>query len=135
MNEPYLTIEPQKPYFIESDCWRQASKPDSNDYVIFEWKQLARFYFYQFYFRHKFDVTYFAKTSAVKFLINGQEVMLQRAANITIPANTPYTFRGVEHVMNELFCMAPVAAKESWEAAARATLEAEKTGLPHHRLS
>lgn len=128
-------MELNKPYFIEDDCFRQVSKPDSKNYCIFEWKQLARFYFYQFYFKHDYDVTYFARTSAVKFLVEGQPVTLQRGANLTIPAGIKYTFRGIEHCPNELIAMGDAGLRDSWESAARSTLHAEKLGVTHPRVS
>jgi hypothetical protein len=123
--ESYLTIEPFKPYFIESDCFRQASKPDQNNYVIWEWKQLAKCHFYGFYFKHDFDVTFFSKNSAVKFRVDTQDVTLTRGANLTIPANTKYSFYGLEHCHNEMLCMAPITARENWESVAQAMLTAQ----------
>jgi mannose-6-phosphate isomerase-like protein (cupin superfamily) len=124
--EDYLTImQNYKPYFIDNDSFRQVSKPDSANYVIYEWKQLAKCYLYGFYFKHDFDVTYFAKTSAVKFVIDDQEMILQRGANILIPANSKYSFRGLEHCQNEMACMGDARARESWEAVERAMATAQ----------
>jgi hypothetical protein len=123
--ENYLTIEPFKPYFLDDDCFRQVSKPDANNYCAFEWKQVPRYYFYPYFFKHDFDVTYFAKTTAAKFRLDNEEVTLQRGANITIPANTRYTFRGLEHAANELFVVGNARARESWEAVQKAMLTAQ----------
>jgi hypothetical protein len=110
------------PYFIENDCFKQISAPDSNGYCLYEWRQPPRYYFYSFYFKHDFDITYISKTTAVKFLINYEEVVLKRGANIIIPAKTPYSFRGLENSICELYALCNINARESWESVARAML-------------
>ncbi len=113
------------PYFIENDCFKQISAPDSANYCLYEWRQPPRYYFYSFYFKHDFDITYISKTTAVKFLVNYEEIILKRGANIIIPANTPYSFRGLENSINELYALCNINARESWESVARAMLTAE----------
>jgi hypothetical protein len=113
------------PYFIENDCFRQVSAPDQNNYCLYEWKQPPRYYFYSFYFKHDFDITYISKTTAVKFLVNYEEIILKRGANIIIPAKNPYSFRGLENSISEMLVMGDARARESWESVARAMLTAQ----------
>lgn len=125
MIEDYLTKDGFKPYFVEADCFRQTALPDQNSYVLWEWRQLPKCYFYGFYFKHDFDVTFYSRNSAVKFRLGDRDVTVQRGANIKIPAKTPYSFYGLEHCHCDQYCMAPLAARESWETVAQAILSAE----------